>query len=93
MLPLPDNCLGCGVCCQHFSIIPVQPDDAVPGVLLRHDDETGQLGMIRRNGACIAFHPVARACMIYDIRPAACREVARGDCICLEALRLAKPLT
>ncbi len=80
-----EDCRKCGRCCAYYTIIPVQPDDAVGDDLLRHDDETGQLGMKRIGGACIAFDRATRLCTIYAIRPQACREVQRDDCMCREA--------
>lgn len=83
---LPETCKGCGRCCEHFPVIPVMPGDAVPDALLEHDPEFGQWGMIRRDGACIAYDRTTRTCTIYAIRPTACREVDRGDDMCVEAL-------
>ena len=73
------------MCCQAYSVIPIHPDDAIPDHLMEHDAETGQLGMIRRDGACIAFDRQTRLCTIYKIRPLACREVQRDVCMCRTA--------
>lgn len=82
---LVNDCRGCGICCEAYSVIPIQPGDNIPDELVRHDPESGQLGMTRRNGACIAFDHKTRTCTIYEIRPIVCREVQRGDCVCRTA--------
>ena len=69
-----------------YTVVPIQPGDDVPDAMVRHDPETGQLGMTHCNGACIAFDHQHRICTIYDIRPIVCREVELGDCVCRTAL-------
>jgi Fe-S-cluster containining protein len=73
------------MCCQAYSVVPIQPGDVVPDSMVRHDPETDQLGMTHRNGACIAYDRQTRDCTIYAIRPIVCREVQRDDCVCRTA--------
>jgi Fe-S-cluster containining protein len=73
------------MCCQAYSVVPIQPGDEVPDSMVRHDPATGQLGMTHLGGACIAFDRETRNCTIYAIRPLVCREVQRDDCVCRTA--------
>lgn len=93
-MPQPPSspCQSCGACCAYSRSWPrfTVEDDAdiarIPGHLL---DSTGS-GMRCIGDRCAALTGsvgVNTACLVYDMRPAVCRECQPGDEECLTARR------
>lgn len=93
------DCQACGACCTYAGDVVVEATDTpVPGYLTRSvrgrmgfgswEADRGTRVMARKNcNSCAAlrFKKGRYACLIYDKRPAICREFKAGSQECLAA--------
>ena len=86
-LPL---CAGCGQCCH--LVVELRPGDRVPEEFVATRDGARCMDQ-QGDGACVALDPATRLCTIYASRPRTCRDLNRGDSICLLALERRKSAT
>lgn len=85
------DCRVCGACCREaFDAVTVAVRDPVtwrhPQLIERHGP---RFSLARRDGRCAALDVRAGgwSCAIYDDRPQACREFAKGSAKCFTARR------
>lgn len=88
---LPEGaCASCGACCREaFDVVPVEEDEKLHEVRADLIEMRAGLFVIARpEGQCRALNelPVGHyRCSVYELRPRACMELARGSAGCLEA--------
>jgi len=66
-------------------VVELRPGDRVPEEFVVEHDGARCLDQ-HGDGACVALDPATRLCTIYATRPRTCRELNRGDNICLRVI-------
>lgn len=93
-MPVPEDCLNCGVCCfsKSATYVRVSGDDWTrlgdnPELVARFIGERAYMRM--KGGHCIALHITTQRgqlprffCEIYARRPQVCRDLKRGSPQC-----------